>query len=60
MLQLILDFLGIDFTIVWTEELIVQVLPLVIGVAIVLSFYLFMCFMQFLRAIIQPKKGAGV
>ena len=56
MLQLILDFLGIDYTIVWTEELVSNVLPAVIVVCCVLALYMFICFFQFLYKLIKPKE----
>lgn len=56
MLQLILDFFGIDYTIVWTEELVATLLPAVIVICAVLALYMFICFFQFLYKLIKPKE----
>lgn len=54
MLQIILDFLGIEYTIVWTEELITTVLPAIIVVSCVFALFMFICFFQFLYKLFKP------
>ena len=56
MLQLVFDFLGIDYTIIWTEELINNILPAIVVVGCVLALYMFICFFQFLYKLIKPKE----
>ena len=55
MLQYIFDFLGIEYSLVMTDELLSQVLPVLICVGAALSLYLFICFMQFIRCLILRK-----
>lgn len=56
MLQHVLDFLGIEYQIVWSDELIQTILPVVLCIAGALIFYLMMCFFQFLHKLLKVKE----
>ena len=56
MLQLIFDFLGIEFTLNWTPELVETVLPVLVCLAGVMAFYFFLVFFQFLYRLLKRKE----
>lgn len=56
MIDLVLEFMGIDYAIVWTAELMETVLPVIVCVSCVFALYLFICFFQFLHRFIKPKE----
>lgn len=56
MIELVLEFLGIDSALVWTSELMEKLLPVIIGISCVFALYLFICFFQFLFRLIKPKE----
>lgn len=55
MLQVILDFLGIEYSIDWTPELVGMVLPVILVIACAFSLFMFICFFQFLYKLIKPN-----
>ena len=56
MIELVLDFLGIDYTIVWTDTLMESVLPIIICLACVFAFYLFLTFFEFLKTVLKRRE----
>lgn len=56
MLQLIFDFLGIEYTLTWSPELIEKVLPVLVCIAAVMTFYLVLVFFQFLYRLFKRKE----
>lgn len=56
MLQLIFDFFGIPYDIVWNEDVLIYILPVAIVFGMILVFYMFMCFMQFLAKLFKFRK----
>ena len=56
MIKLIMEFLGVNYDIVWSVELFEKVLPVIIVVACVLTLYMFISFFQFLYKLIKPKE----
>lgn len=53
MIEVLLDFLGIDYTITWSDELMQIILPVILSCAAILTLYLVICFFQFIRNIIR-------
>lgn len=56
MLDVILKFLGIEYSIDWTPELIGTVLPVILVIACAFALFMFICFFQFLYKLIKPKE----
>lgn len=56
MLKLIMEFLGVNYEVVWSQELFEMILPVLIVVGSVLSLYMFISFFQFLYKLIKPKE----
>ncbi len=55
MIELVLDFLGIDYAIVWNDSLMESVLPVIVGLCCVFAFYLFVSFFEFLRSVLKRR-----
>ena len=53
MLDIFLNFLGIDIDITWSDELISCLLPVLITIAAGLTLYMFICFFQFIIKILH-------
>ena len=56
MLELIFEFFGLPYELIWTQENIQLALPVMIVMGCILAFYMFMSFMIFLSKLFRFGK----
>lgn len=53
MLNYILEFLGINYSVTFTPELLESILPVLISVSLVFALYVFICLFQFIHKLLN-------